>query len=133
MLITIVTKDREPFFKDGAFASIAIETLYSIQHFYPFFLYGFIFMPDHCHILLFVSEGGSISKIMNVYKRAVTFNIGRSIWQPRFHIKYVENLEAARSYIHLNPVRAHLCEAQNTYPWSSASGKWDLALVSAFQ
>lgn len=127
MLITTVTKNRLPIFSDAACARTTIETLYSIQNHYPFFLYAFVIMPDHCHILLHVPEGGSISKIMHAFKRATAFNIGKgAIWQSRFHVRYPEDPGKAVSYIHENPVRAGLSENMTEYLWSSASEKWDV-------
>ncbi len=128
MFVTTNTQSRIPVFEDDACARIAVETLYSIQHFYPYFLYAFVVMPDHCHLLLNVPEGGSVSKVIGIYKRAVTFNIGRGpIWQSRFHLLLPKNIEAIINYIQQNPVRARLCKHAQDYQWSSASGKWDLA------
>ncbi len=126
MLITTNTYRRVPVFKDPAAARIAIETLYVVQELYPFFLYGFVMMPDHCHFLLRVPEGGSISKIMNLYKRDVRFNIGKPIWQNRFHMRIIDNGAGALEYIHQNPVRSNLCAHAEDYPWSSASGRWQI-------
>ncbi len=127
MLITTCTNSRDPVFANDACARIAIETLYSIQHYYPFFLYGFVIMPDHCHFLLRVPEGGSISKIMNVYKRAVTFNLGmKYVWQKRFHMRLVNNVPEALRYVHANPVKKGLCKIAEEYRWSSACGRWDV-------
>ena len=101
MLVTTNTNHRDPVFANPACARIVIKTLYGIQHFYPFFLYGFVVMPDHCHFLLRVPEGGSISKIMNVYKRAVTFNLGiKYVWQARFHIRIPDDPLAILRYVH---------------------------------
>lgn len=120
-------------FSDPTCARIAVETLYSIQHFYPFFLYAFVIMPDHCHFLLSIPEGGFVSKTIGVYKRAVSFNIGRGpIWQTRFKIDYPKNISAVIEYIHQNPVKAGLCSMPQDYPWSSASGRWDLAQFDNF-
>ena len=128
MLVTTCTNSRDPVFADSACARIAVETLYSIQDFYPFYLYGFVIMPDHCHFLLRMPEGGSVSKMMNVYKRAVTFNLGiKYIWQARFHIRMPHDPIAALQYVHRNPVKKNLCMTPEDYPWSSASGKWDVA------
>ncbi len=126
MLITTNTHRRLRVFDDPAAARIAIETMYVIQEHYPFFLYGFVMMPDHCHFLLRVPQRGSISKIMNLYKRDVRFNIGAPIWQNRFHLRIVDNARGALEYIHQNPVRAKLCMHAEDYLWSSASGKWDI-------
>lgn len=127
MFLTTVTRNRQKIFSDSAAARIAVETLYSIQDFYPFFLHGFVIMPDHCHFLIRIPEGGSVSKMMGVYKRAVTFNIGRGpIWQSRFDCRMPDDIYATLDYIHSNPVTAGLCEIPEEYPWSSASGKWDI-------
>jgi putative transposase len=128
MFITTNIRKRIPLFKNPQFAREAIETLYRVQELHPFFLYGFVIMPDHCHLLLHVPEGESISKIVGVFKKGVAFNIGRGpIWQPRFHIKIPGDLSSVLSYIHLNPLKAGLVESPEHYPWSSASGKWDVS------
>ena len=127
MFITTNLDQRRNIFAEAPCARIAVETLFSIQDFYPFFLYGFVIMPDHCHLLLRIPEGGSVSKVIGVYKRAVTFNIGRGpIWQSRFHVEIPHDPLRVLNYIHENPVVAGLCEKPGEYPWSSASGKWDV-------
>ncbi|MAE68249.1 MAG: transposase [Candidatus Peribacteraceae bacterium] len=127
MLITIVTKNRLPIFSDDACAREAIDTLYRIQDHYPCYLFAFVFMPDHCHLLLQIPEDGSVSKFINVYKRAVTFNVQRGIiWQARFHIRIPRDLGIAKHYIHWNPVNAGLCNESEDYRWSSACGLWDI-------
>ncbi len=127
MFITTNIAKRHKIFAEAPCARIAVETLFNIQDFYPFFLHGFVIMPDHCHFLIRVPEGGSISKIIGVYKRAVTFNIGRGpIWQSRFHMIIPRDPIRALEYIHKNPVVAGLTASSEKYPWSSASGKWDI-------
>ena len=128
MFITTNMQDRKKVFANPAHARMAVETLYSIQDFYAFFLYAFVIMPDHIHLLLKIPEGGSVSKTMLAYKRAVSFNIGqRPIWQSRFHIKIVDGRSTAiKRYIHMNPVKAGLCAFSYEYPWSSACGRWDI-------
>lgn len=134
MLITTVTRDRKPVFRDPACAREAVETLYRIQELHPFFLYGFVIMPDHCHILLRVPEPGSVSTIMRVYKSGVSFNTGLPrLWQPRFHIRIPDDIRAARDYIHRNPVHADIADMPEHYPWSSASGAWDVTPLDPWQ
>lgn len=127
MLITTNTVKRMPVFSDPACAREAVESLYRVQCFQPFFLFGFVIMPDHCHFLLTIPERSSISRVMHAYKRAVSFEIGRPIWQSRFHLKVVKDISAVLSYIHLNPCRKNLCDIPEHYPWSSASGRWDVS------
>lgn len=125
--VTTNTKNRHTIFANPAYAREAIETLYRLQGLYPFFIHGFVVMPDHVHLLLFVTEHVCISTIMKQYKSGVAFNIGKGpIWQPRFHIRLPENAGAILQYIHNNPVKAGLVKHPEEYPWSSASGKWDI-------
>lgn len=128
MLVTTVTLNRMPVFANPAYAREAIETLYRVQASHPFFLYGFVIMPDHCHFLLTVPEPGKISNVMCVYKSGVTSNTGlKKLWQNRFHIRLIKNPQEALKYIYLNPVRKLLAQEPEEYPWSSASGKWDVS------
>ncbi len=127
MLVTTVTKNRQRLFADEACAREAVEAIYHTQELHPFFLYGFVIMPDHCHIMLHVPEKQRVSNVVGVYKRKVTFRIGRGpMRQSRFHLTIPRDCGAALQYIHLNPVRANLCEIPEAYPWSSASGRWDV-------
>ena len=68
MFVTTNIRDRRDIFSHPPNALEAIEILYRVQSLHPFFLYGFVVMPDHCHFLLRVPEQGSISTIMNRFK-----------------------------------------------------------------
>ncbi len=125
MLVTTVTLNREPLFRNPAIARIAVETIFDVQKRYPFELFGFVVMPNHIHLLLRVPETGSISKIMNIYKSGMTFNTGiRQLWQRRFDIRIVNDIQKTLHYVHRNPVAAGLSKTPESYPWGSASGRW---------
>lgn len=127
MFITTVTHRREPFFMHDGVARIAVEMLYHVKERRPFLLFGFVVMPDHCHFLLKVDWPQKISNVMNIYKSRVAFHAGIGpLWQPRFHMQVPKHLDPALNYIHQNPVRAGLAPSPAHYPWSSASGKWDV-------
>lgn len=127
MFVTTNIRHCEPLFAHDPYAREAIEVLYRVQGLHLFSLYGFVIMPDHCHFLMHVPEPLSISKIMNRYKMGVSHSIGLgAIWQPRFYIRIPKNIWAALAYTHNNPVKAGLVEYAKDYPWSSASGKWDV-------
>ena len=130
--ITTNCHNREPLFKNSSYAREAIDVIYRVQEQHPFFLHGFVIMPDHCHLLLFVDEHESISTIIGCYKMGVSHAIGIGlIWQPRFHMRLPENAGATLHYIHQNPVKAGLTDHSEDYPWSSASGKWDITDLNA--
>lgn len=128
MLVTTVTLNREPFFRDPVVAREAVESLLNLQNRHPFTLFAFVIMPDHIHLVVRVLETGSISKIMNIYKSGLTFNTGiRQLWQPRFDTRIVNDLQRVIRYVHHNPVIAGLSKTPESYPWSSASGRWPLS------
>lgn len=88
-------------------------------------------MPDHCHLLLRVPPPESISIIIGSFKSGVSHNIGIGrLWQTRFDLRLERPSWKTLKYIHLNPVKAGLVAKPQDYPWSSASGKWD---VTAFE
>ncbi len=133
MLITTNVKGKHPLFLEPGHAREAINALYFTQEKLPFFLYSFVIMPDHCHFLLKAPKENSISRIMYTFKRAVVFQVGQgALWQPRFHLVIPDRIRQVIRYIHMNPVKKGLCEKPEEYPWSSASGKWDVTLLSCF-
>ncbi len=133
MFITTNVKKRRPFFARDGFAKEAIDHLYRVQLFHPFFIYGFVIMPDHCHFLLKVCAPETICRIMDIYKGGLAHQIGIGpIWQPRYHLEFIYNLPGALNYIHMNPVKGGLCKKPEDYPWSSASGKWDVTSFDEF-
>lgn len=125
--ITTVVRDRKPIFVNPTFAREAIETLYRVQELHPFFLFGFVIMPDHCHLLLAPVSGTKISTIMNRWKMGVAHSLGiGQIWQPRYFIRIPDDTSLTLRYIHQNPFKASLSKRNEDYPWSSLSGKWDV-------
>jgi len=128
MFVTTNTLYRRPIFANPAYAREAIESLYRIQQHHPFLLFGFVIMPDHHHFLLHIRSPYTISKLINLYKTGLTFNLGiGAFWQPRFDMRIPENAYSILRYIHENPVKAGIAESPETYPWSSASGHWEIS------
>jgi putative transposase len=131
MFVTTNILKRQPIFLDPVAAREAVETLYRVQGLHPFFLFGFVIMPDHCHFLMTVPPPAKISMIMNSYKKGVAFQfqLGR-IWQRGYHIVFPSRPWKVLEYIHLNPVRAGIAQCSSAYPWSSASGQWDVTSMN---
>ncbi len=130
MHVTTVTRNRYPFFADPTVAREAVETLYRVQSTHPFFLYAFVVMPDHIHLLVHIPFPQKISAILGTFKSGLTFNAGiPRLWQPRYHLRISRNPWRTKEYIHNNPVRARLSPTPDLYPWSSASGRWDISAL----
>lgn len=127
MFITTNIRQREPLFAHDPYAREAIEVFYRVQELHPFSIYGFVIMPNHCHFLVHVPVPLSISKIMNRFKMGVSHSLGLgAIWQPRYYVTFPNSPWVALRYTHQNPVKAGIVESAEDYPWSSASGKWDV-------
>lgn len=132
MFVTTNTTYRKPVFENPAYASEAIDRLYRIQNLHSFFIFAFVIMPDHCHFLLNVPEPYTISRLMNTYKTGLTFDIGiGAFWQPRFDVRVPDSGHKTMQYIHENPVKAGLASSIREYPWSSASGKYDITTLDS--
>lgn len=130
MLVSTTTRNRVPFFRDPTFAREVVETLYRVQALHPFLLFAFVIMPDHCHFLMHIPSPNSISNVMMRFKSGVSHSIGKGpLWQPRYHVRIPDSASAAKKYIHANPVAARLVENETDYPWSSASGRWDISSI----
>ncbi len=128
VLVTTNTKNRMPVFHYPPFALEAIQTLYRTQELFPFFLYAFVFMPDHCHLLMRVPGKAGLATVMRIFKGGASHNIGLGpLWQSKFDAKTFDDPSIALHYIHQNPVKAGLVQAAELYPWSSASGRWDVS------
>lgn len=125
MLITTVTKKRQPIFLHQGYAKTAVEHLYRVQKLHPFLLYAFVVMPNHCHFIMRPVFPEQISSIMRAYKSGLAFELKMgSIWQSRFNLRIINKFDGTISYIHQNPVRAGIASRMEDYPWSSASGRW---------
>lgn len=127
MFVTTNILHREPLFTNPANAREAVEHIYRTQQLHPFFLFGFVIMPDHCHILLNVPAPETISQVINTYKSGLAHQLGLGpIWQARYDLRLPNDSWKVLEYIHQNPVQAKIVGAAEEYPWSSACGKFDV-------
>ena len=97
---------------------------------YNFYLYAFVFMGNHYHLLIETTQP-NLARIMHYINSSYTiyFNVKRNrcghLFQGRYKSILVDKdsylLELTR-YIHLNPVRARLVTKPEAYKWSSYRG-----------
>jgi putative transposase len=90
-------------------------------------------MPDHFHLLL--SPEVALERAMQLIKGGFSFRAknklgsNAEIWQRGFsdhRIRDFVDYEQHVQYIHLNPVKKHLCEQPSEYKYSSAYPGWKL-------
>jgi len=113
---------------EGVYEALA-DSLRFYLHKYHAQLPGYVFMPSHIHLLLFV-KGNSLAGFMRDFKKYVAqkgvSNCGvrvSQLWAPRYDrvVVYSETVFHRKlEYIHRNPVTAGLVLAPEEWQWSSA-------------
>ena len=139
--ITTTVLDRRPLFQDARLSSILIDNPQFYRDRMKFALHGYVIMPDHVHLLLTPRHPHTISDVMRNFKSYTSrearrlLGVAGPLWQSRFYDRAVRDeaqFRSALEYIHLNPVRAGLVEADGAYEFSSSrfwgKGKGPLAL-----
>jgi putative transposase len=90
-------------------------------------VFTYCLMSDHLHFLASPREdGASVLTFTDRFKGRVTnrsWTLGwhGKLWQPRFYdhiVRTDESLLAIAEYIRNNPVRKHLVERADDWPWS---------------
>ncbi len=95
---------------------------------YDFKLFAYCLVTNHVHMLIRVTSGGTISKIMQSITVAhirhynYKYQWSGHVWQGRFNSPIVsddEYLLNVMQYIEQNPLRARMVEEVGKYQWSS--------------
>lgn len=123
-LLTAVTKNRRPLFRDFRSARICINGLRRQHEKKVVNSLAFVIMPDHFHWLVELRQGnlatlmqmvrGRVSRQINLY-----LHTSGAIWQPGYHdhaLRQDEDLRQAARYLAANPLRAGLVNELYQYP-----------------
>jgi putative transposase len=111
----------------GTERDLMLTTLADQRQRGDFFLFGFVVMPTHLHLLL-SPHNKNLVQIMRGLKSRTGFEIARGrglhgpIWQERYFdtiIRRVRNFWQKLEYIHRNPVEADLVNKPEEWSWSS--------------
>ena len=116
VFITQVVDSRTPIFADGTQVALLRSILHIAQEKYPFHMLGYVFLPDHFHLLIKPEPGVTHSRIMHSIKPAFTRTYKQNtgitgsmhFWQQRYwdHIIRSEyDFGRHLDYIHYNPVK----------------------------
>lgn len=118
---------QKVFAKAGDFEAF-LKALADLKERKPFALYGYCLLDNHFHLLLRPLAGTSISRIMQSLLISHTERYHKHhrssghVWQGRFKSPVIQNDEhllTVLRYIEANPLRAHIVERAEDYPWSS--------------
>ena len=102
------------------------DALERIRRHYRLYVYGYVVMPEHVHLLVSEPERETLAVALKSLKQGVARrHVGEAehFWQRRyydFNVRHHRQLVEKRWYIHENPVRRGLCERAEDWSWSSA-------------
>jgi putative transposase len=134
VFITQVVADRVPVFCEPRHTHLLREVLHQVKERHPFVMLGYVFLPDHLHLLVRPTGKSNFSDIMHSMKRNFTLhykermgiNSATQLWQKGFWdhvIRNEDDLQRHLDYIHYNPVRHGLVTKPEGWTYSSF-GAW---------
>ena len=113
------------------------SALERVRRSYRLYVYGYVVMPEHVHLLVSEPQQGTLAEALKSLKQGTSRRLIRNLplepkaglggppehfWQKRYYDFNIRNypqfVEKLR-YIHRNPVKAGLCERPENWPWSS--------------
>ena len=128
--VTSDTWERRALFNAEPWARLFFKCL--LQHRGDAYqLHEFVLMPDHFHLL--ITPVAALEKAVQLIKGGFSFRAKKAlgsnleIWRRGFadhRIRDAEDYDRHLHYIHLNPVKKHLCAAPLEYRYSSAYPGW---------
>jgi len=130
VFITTVVHRREPIFADELYVDLLRTTLHNTKKLHPFHMLGYVFLPDHIHLLIRPTGESNFSKIMHsaksyfvyAYKQMLDVPGRMQFWQKRFYdhlIRDEDDFANHLHYIHYNPVKHKYVTRPEDWPYSS--------------
>jgi putative transposase len=141
--ITFSCYQRRKFLASVKSRNIAADILGKVRIRFRFQLIGYVFMPDHVHLLISEPPGATPAKAVQVFKQMVSRKLRgkrrkktaqlrlafpeqgelpRRFWQRRYYDMNLYSgpkLREKLDYIHANPVKEKLVSHPKEWPWSS--------------
>jgi putative transposase len=124
-LITFSCHNRLPYLDNDHSRIVFEETLESVRRRHRLFVFGYVLMPEHVHVLLSEPKIHTLATTLSVLKgetSKILKGSRKQFWQVRYHDfnvltqhKFVEKLR----YLHRNPVVRGLANKPEDWPWSS--------------
>ena len=126
--ITAGTHCKQYLLQSDRMAELFCRKLLEFRDNGKFFLHAFVVMPDHIHLLLTVTDGLTLERVMQFIKGGFSHEAGRlagstePFWQKSFVDRRVrDSAECVKvvEYIYQNPVRAGLVGSAEEFTYSS--------------
>ncbi|WP_348268673.1 transposase [Edaphobacter paludis] len=123
--VTFSCYQRLPYLNDDHSRTVFLETFEQLRQRHCFYVFGYVLMPEHVHLLLGEPKQSKLEDIFRALKTQTSKRLKgdrQQFWQRRYHdfnvltqAKLVEKLR----YIHRNPVERGLVQRPEDWPWSS--------------
>jgi putative transposase len=116
-------------------AQLFVETLLDYRARGAYQLHEFVLMPDHFHLMVTPSSKTSLEKVVQLIKGGSSHRIHKvtdskmPMWQEGFYdwtIRDTRDWDTKAQYIRTNPLRAKLASSETDWPYSSASGQFEM-------
>jgi putative transposase len=123
--ITFSCYHRLPYLDTDNARSVFLEILERVRRRHDFYVFGYVLMPEHVHLLLSEPKRQRLEDTLRVLKGETSKRLKgdrKQFWQVRYHDfnvltdkKHIEKLR----YVHRNPVARGLVDEPEDWPWSS--------------
>jgi putative transposase len=129
--VTSSTLGRRRLFHDKKWADLFMDVLFQYRE-KGYALHEFVLMWDHFHLI--ITPKATLERAAQFVKggfsfQAREFKFPWEIWQGGFsdhRIRDLNDYEVHKNYVHQNPVKKGLVSRAQDYPYSSASGTFEL-------
>jgi len=121
--LTFTCYHRRPSFDAPAVYDLFVEALERTRRRFALWVYGYVVMPEHVHLLLSEPEHGLLADAVHYLKLSFAKRLGAGVfWQKRYYDRNLRNEHEFKEklrYLHRNPVKRGLCERPQDWKWSS--------------
>ena len=133
--VTSKTWQSHSLFHTTRACEVFVDSLIHYRERRDYKLHSFVLMPDHFHLLLTPSDEITVERAIQFVKGGSAKLLGDEmhlqfpVWQRGFtdhRIRDAADYAQHVRYVELNPVKRKLADAPEQYPWSSASGKYQM-------
>lgn len=125
-----VTKNRTPIFNSESRIDLLRITMRNVKEIHPFKMIAYVFLVEHFHLIIQLSEESNISKLLQSIQRNYTVNLKKQenishslrLWQRGFWDHVIRDERDFRNhfhYIHYNPVKHGYVRKPEEYAHSS--------------
>lgn len=129
------TTKHQPLFRKKDFAQLFIDVMLDNRAKGRMLVHEFVVMHEHLHVIVTPAFENSLEKAVQFLKGGFSYRVKKElgyrweVWQPGFNEHRIKDADDYRGhviYTHENPVKAGYVTLAKDYPYSSASGLYEL-------